>query len=65
MTRKDFQVIAEILAYTKLCQDFGVDVAKAKEGVDYYLRKTNPNYNPNRFWQAVEKAYSENQALVA
>lgn len=56
MTRKDFQVIAEIiggLIYSQEC--LGVDIWKCKGMVDSYLRQTNPNYNPDRFWKAVNK----------
>lgn len=65
MTRKDFQVIAEILGYIKFAQeDFGKGIDSIQGGVDEYLRKTNPNYKPSRFWQAVDKAYNENVDLV-
>lgn len=66
MTKKDFQVIAEILAYIHLCQnDFGKGLEKVaiQEGIDQYLKKTNANYSSEKFWAAVGKAYKENQAL--
>lgn len=47
MTRKDFEIVAEIIAKTRQnAEDWEIDAI---------LRQTNPNYNPARFWRAVEK----------
>lgn len=46
MTRKDFVIIANILKLTEV---------KDKDGIDALLKATNPNYNSDRFWRAVEQ----------
>lgn len=48
MTRKDFQVVAEILGR------FGGDIDAHREDIDRTLRLTNANYNPSIFWRTVE-----------
>lgn len=57
MTRKDFEIVAEIVAaYCYIAEnhleypDFFVDTK-----VNRLLRKSNPNYNEERFWNAVNK----------
>lgn len=45
MTRKDFERIACILSYTEI---------KEKSYITALLRETNPNFNEERFWKAVE-----------
>lgn len=66
MTRKDFQVIAEILAQIAFSQEcLGATVEQNKGAIDEYLRATNPNYNSGKFWQAVEKAKLENKGILA
>ena len=45
MTRKDFEIIAKILACTKV-QD--------KATITRLLKSTNPNFDPERFWARVE-----------
>jgi len=46
MTRKDFIVVAEILAKCTV---------NDKDGVERILRGTNPNFNASKFWDYVEK----------
>lgn len=46
MTRKDFQIIATILAKCEV---------KDKDAVNSILRTTNPNFKSERFWDYVEK----------
>ena len=61
MTKKDFEVVAEILGGIIYTNEYlGKDVWACKDMVDTYLRGSNPNYNPDRFWQAVN---TEIQAL--
>lgn len=65
MTRKDFQVIAEMLGQIAFSQDFlGAKVIDNKGAIDYHLKSTNPNYNSEKFWAAVEKAKAEIKALT-
>lgn len=55
MTRKDYKVIAEILAQTIWSyEDLGSGVRENKEAIDYYLRQNNDRYNPEIFWKEVE-----------
>lgn len=55
MTRKDFQVVADIIAiYGVYSTYFGVEGAKSK--IDDILRAQNPHYNAQKFWEAVEAA---------
>ena len=44
--RKDFEIIAKILA---------VQInGGSREDIDIILKKENPNYDSERFWKAVE-----------
>lgn len=46
MMRKDFEIIAKILA---------VQInGGSREDIDIILKKENPNYDSERFWKAVE-----------
>lgn len=50
MTRKDFEVVAEILG--------GIDkeaVDSRRAEINAVLRTTNPNFDTGRFWNAVEE----------
>lgn len=51
MTRKDFEIIAEIVSLYQ-SKDHG---GERESAINAILRKTNPNYNSARFWRAVEK----------
>lgn len=65
MTRKDFQVIAEMLgqiAFSEEC--LGAKVIDNKGAIDYHLKSLNPNYSSEKFWQAVERAKQEIKALT-
>lgn len=48
MTRKDFEVIAEILAMKKF-------TIEQKQQINYMLWSTNPTFNSNWFWNKVEE----------
>lgn len=55
MTRKDFQVIAEILGQVAYAQEcLGARVEENRGAIDAYLSKTNQNYNSEKFWTAVQ-----------
>ena len=53
MTRKDFEVIADMLR--ELNAERGVLVlgSTAEAVVNKHLQKTNPNYNADKFWERV------------
>lgn len=73
MTRKDFQVIARIISTLSFslkdgCYIIGDSQAydallleELQQAVDAELRKTNTNYSPERFWDAV---YKNRQAII-
>lgn len=66
MTRKDFQVIAEMLGQIAFSVDcLGASVEDNKGAIDYHLKQTNPNYNSEKFWKAVESAKLEIKGLTA
>ena len=66
MTRKDFQVVAEILAQVSWAQEcLGASVEDNRGAIDTYLEKTNTNYNGTKFWEAVEKAKLELKGLTS
>ncbi len=52
MTKKDFEVIAEIIGTCYQSKNHG---GGREEKIDTILKRTNPNYSPARFWGAVEK----------
>lgn len=54
MTRKDFEKVAEIVAILKN----GEPKTAGDWEIDAILRSTNPNFDPVRFWRAVDK-YAE------
>lgn len=56
MSRKDYQVLAEILAQIIWCEeDLGRGVRENKGAINYKLKQNNDNYSPDKFWQAVEQ----------
>lgn len=66
MTRKDYQVIAEMLANIIFSQEYlGLeDIWENKKMVDVYLKKTNPNYSSEKFWEAVNKNILELKGIT-
>ena len=44
MTRKDFEIIAEILSYTTI---------ENEQAIEGLLKTTNANFNATRFWRRV------------
>lgn len=64
MTRKDFEVVAEIVARIWLAEEIGRGVEVCQKSIHDILEKTNPNYNPERFWGAVEKIHAEDIKIL-
>lgn len=64
MTRKDFNKIAEIVARIWLAEEIGHGVEEAKLAINDILQGTNPNYNAERFWRAVEKIHAEDLKIT-
>lgn len=55
MTRKDYKVIAEIMAQIIWSEeDLGRGVRENKGAINYKLKQNNGNYDPDKFWQEVE-----------
>lgn len=54
MTRKDFELLAEMFAELEANDHTRLDW-KGQEVIDSYLRKSNPNYNRSRFWMRVDE----------
>lgn len=54
MSRKDFEIIAEILALYGSSRD---NKTKKSE-ITRVLKNTNPNFDENRFWDRVENLKS-------
>lgn len=66
MTRKDFSVITEILAQIIWDEEcLGGNVRDNAKAIDYILQQVNANYNPDKFWQAVEKNVLELKGIFA
>lgn len=59
MTRKDFQVVAEIIAKLKLNEKMGGKIDGVRYQIDNILQQQNPNYSSEKFWYAVEESLSE------
>lgn len=55
MTRKDFIVIADMIADLSSHGKLDVSDEKVQIVVDSWLRTTNNNYQSSRFWSRVEK----------
>ena len=53
MTRKDFKVVAQIVALAS--RGYIGECEKRADKIDSILRGTNPNYNSSKFWEAVRK----------
>ena len=49
MTKKDFELLAEMFAELEANDHTRLDW-KGQEVIDSYLRKSNPNYDRNKFW---------------
>ena len=50
MTKKDYKIIAEIIAMT------GAEIGDDTRGkINALLRERNPRYDREKFWSAVEK----------
>lgn len=65
MARKDFEIIARILAYISFCGDqYGKKLEDIHEGVDGFLETTNLNYDPSKFWSAVDKNYKNYMDII-
>lgn len=65
MTRKDFQVVAEVIAKLQLGEKMGWKIADSRFRVDNILQQTNPNYNAEKFWQAVQDSVDEDMQRYA
>lgn len=50
MTRKDFELLAEMFAELEANDHTRLDW-KGQEVIDSYLRKANPNYDKSKFWK--------------
>ena len=55
MTRKDFIVIADMIAELSCHGKLDATDEKVQDIVDSWLRTTNLNYQSSRFWSRVEK----------
>lgn len=64
MTKKDFKVIAEIVARSWLAEEIGRGVEVTKSSINAILRETNLRYNSDKFWQAVEKIHAEDLKIL-
>lgn len=64
MTRKDFNRIAEIIANIILSEEIGKTARDSKKMILNELAETNPRFNPERFWEYVEKKVLENRAIT-
>lgn len=54
MTRKDFEILAEMFAELEANDHTRLDW-KGQEVIDSYLRKANPNYDKSKFWMREDK----------
>ena len=50
MTKKDFEIIAKIVAMAQVATG-----EHAKNFIDYELYKTNERYSSQRFWERVDE----------
>ena len=64
MTKKDFKVIAEIVARIWLAEEIGKGVEVTKSSINAILRETNLRYDSDKFWQAVEKIHAEDLKIL-
>lgn len=65
MTRKDYTVVAEIIAKLVLNEKMGGKIESAKHQIDNILQQTNPNYSSEKFWYAVEESVAEDMQRYA
>lgn len=54
MTRKDFEILAEMFAELE-ANDYTRLYWKSQEVIDSYLKKSNPNYDRSKFWKRVDE----------
>ena len=64
MTRKHFELIAEIIANIITAEELGGGARDSKKMVLSELAMTNANFDGERFWRAVEKKVLENRAIT-
>ena len=64
MSRKDFKIIAEIIARIKLAEEIGNGVDVCRKSINDILKTTNVNYNPERFWGEVDKIHNEDIKIL-
>lgn len=64
MTRKHFELIAEIIANIITAEELGGNARDSKKMVLSELAMTNANFNGERFWRAVEQKVLENRAIT-
>ena len=67
MTKKDFEVIASILAKVAQNEKLGYahPLENAKGQIENILQQTNPRFNASTFWQAVQAEVEEDCARYA
>lgn len=53
MTRKDFEIIAEMVADLINNDKLDPENDKTREIIDSWLKRSNPGYKPERFWKYV------------
>lgn len=54
MTKKDFEILAEMFAELE-ANDYTRLYWKSQEVIDSFLEKANPNYNKSKFWMRVDE----------
>ena len=54
MTKKDFEILAEMFAELE-ANDYVRLYWKSQEVIDSYLKKANPNYDRSKFWMRVDE----------
>lgn len=65
MTRKDYYVIASVLAKIQVSNEIGQDVRDTKTSIDNLLEQGNPRYDSKKFWAAVEESIDDYHARYA
>ena len=64
MTRKHFNLIAEMIANIITAEEIGGSARDSKKAITEALASTNANFNATRFWEAVERKVLENRAIT-
>lgn len=64
MHRKQFNIIAEIIANIITAEELGGSARDTKKMVLSELAMTNANFDGERFWRAVEQKVLENRAIT-